>query len=172
MKQDELTLEEINTCYDKAHERWERDSKTGVYEFNFLWQYIADEVVKAQLAKSHKLGVPELGAIKKILRLPISIDVQTVTDRVDKWDTYTGQMQEGFVTEMAKRLLALIPNKDVVTSEMLTAIVKGAKCEERERILNQMALERCDPDVMAYFEDYYYLPKSIWQALKEEKVNG
>ncbi len=33
-------------------------------------------------------------------------------------------------------------------------------------ILNQMALERCDPDVMAYFEDYYWLSKSVWQAPK------
>jgi len=40
-----------------------------------------------------------------------------------------------------------------------------------EEILNQMVLERCDPDVMPYFEDYYWLPKSIWQALKS-RIGG
>ena len=44
---------------------------------------------------------------------------------------------------------------------------RGRK-DERERILNQMELERCDPDVMTYFEDFYWLPKSVWQALKEK----
>ena len=43
-----LTPEEINACYDLAHERWEKDGKTEVYEFAFLWQYIAYEVVKAK----------------------------------------------------------------------------------------------------------------------------
>ena len=32
-----------------------------------------------------------------------------------------------------------------------------------------MALERCDPDVMPYFEDYYWLPKSVWDALKDRE---
>lgn len=41
-----------------------------------------------------------------------------------------------------------------------------AKKEERDRILDQMELERCDPTVMAWFEDYYWLPVDVWQSLK------
>jgi len=36
--------------------------------------------------------------------------------------------------------------------------------EEIKRELEKsMALERCDPDVMPYFTDYYWLPKDVWQ---------
>ena len=54
------------------------------------------------------------------------------------------------------------------------AKAKDKECQERvERMLNQMALERCDPDVMPYFEDYYWLPKSVMQSLKkQEGVKG
>lgn len=51
--------------------------------------------------------------------------------------------------------------------QILAITEEAIRKEERERILSQMALERCDPDVMPYFEDYYYLPKSVWKALKE-----
>jgi len=58
---------------------------------------------------------------------------------------------------------------DDATHDAYNAGYKDGAKGERERILNQMALERCDPDVMLYFEDYYYLPKSIWQALKDKE---
>ena len=48
---------------------------------------------------------------------------------------------------------------------LLKPLIEQARQEGKGYILNQMALERCDPDVMPYFEDYYYLPKSVWQAL-------
>ena len=44
-----LSPEQISECFDKAHKRWERDGKRDLYEFNFLWQYVADEVAQAQL---------------------------------------------------------------------------------------------------------------------------
>ena len=37
-----------------------------------------------------------------------------------------------------------------------------------KEVVSQMALERCDPDVMPYFEDYYYIPKSVLQAKLKE----
>ena len=54
-----------------------------------------------------------------------------------------------------------------MSREAITKARPIIRAEVAEEILNQMALERCDPDVMAYFEDYYWLPKSVWQALKE-----
>ncbi len=51
-----ITPEKRNDCYDKAHERWEKDGKTELYEFSFLWQYIAYEVAKAQAEISFKAG--------------------------------------------------------------------------------------------------------------------
>ena len=44
---------------------------------------------------------------------------------------------------------------------------KTASIVARE-ILSQMELERCDPDVMAYFEDYYWIPKSVYQEFKQK----
>ena len=38
----------------------------------------------------------------------------------------------------------------------------------RRDVLDKMELERCDPDVMPYFEDYYWLQESEWQSLKGE----
>ena len=55
-------------------------------------------------------------------------------------------------------------------AEILTQAAILIRAEVAEEILSQMALERCDPDVMAYFEDYYWLPKSVWQALKEGRM--
>lgn len=49
-----------------------------------------------------------LERVKKVLQLPVSIDIHTVTDRVNKWETFTGQIQEGFVTEIARRLLIIM----------------------------------------------------------------
>jgi len=63
------------------------------------------------------------------------------------------------------------PNKELRERDICLAQAeisfKAGQEAERERILNQMALERCDHDVMASFEDYYWFPKSVWQALKE-----
>ena len=39
-------------------------------------------------------------------------------------------------------------------------------------ILNSMAPERCDPDVMPYFTDYYWMPEDIWQALQAQLEEG
>ncbi len=55
-----------------------------------------------------------------------------------------------------------------------TASIKDAECQQRvERIFNKieskMAIERCDPDVMPYFTDYYWMPIDIWQALKKRE---
>ena len=46
--------------------------------------------------------------IAQILRNEVSIDVQTVTDSINKWETYTGQIQEGFVAKISRRLLSLV----------------------------------------------------------------
>ena len=65
-----LTPEDINDCYDKAYEKWERDGKADVYEFSFLWQYIAHEVANAQLQAIKKaIGereCKECGGIGKV----------------------------------------------------------------------------------------------------------
>ena len=37
-----------------------------------------------------------------------------------------------------------------------------------KELISKMALERCDPDVMPYFEDYYYIPKSVLKDLLRE----
>ena len=59
---------------------------------------------------------------------------------------------------------------DIVTSEMLMAIVKGAKAEERERIYDM----ETGREVRASDKDNIWIrfPVRDWQALKEEKVNG
>ena len=46
-----------------------------------------------------------------------------------------------------------------------------AACGVREflnNLISKMALERCDPDVMPYFEDYYWIPKSIMEAIRKQ----
>jgi len=81
---------------------------------------------------------------------------------------------------LTKEILALIPNKDVVTSEMLVAIVKGAKNEERERILQELSpIMKIAISSLKYCEKKYEHDDMArlnverrWQALKEEKVNG
>jgi len=47
---------------------------------------------------------------------------------------------------------------------------KGYKkmLEQIRSILNQMVLEQCDPDVMPYFTDYYWMFKETWQALQSQ----
>lgn len=45
-------------------------------------------------------------------------------------------------------------------------LIEEAKREVAREILDQMSLERCDPAVMPYFEDYYWLSKSIWLSLE------
>ena len=46
----------------------------------------------------------------------------------------------------------------------LASIIKQKVAEEIKRELeNNLAIERCDPDVMPYFTDYYWMPKDVWQ---------
>lgn len=52
--------------------------------------------------------------------------------------------------------------------DALLLYIEQAKAEVVREILDQMVVERCDPDVMAYFDDYYWIPKHIWQALKSK----
>ena len=39
-----------------------------------------------------------------------------------------------------------------------------------EYIEKNMELERCDPDVMAYFTDFYWIPKDVWQDKIKELI--
>lgn len=39
-----------------------------------------------------------------------------------------------------------------------------------EEIVSKMALERCDPDVMAYFTDYYWIPRDVLEDLKQSTL--
>jgi hypothetical protein len=71
-----------------------------------------------------------------------------------------------------------IPDGDIrVLKMLLTAqhdadaqYIQGQVAEavkkERERIFSKMQLEQCDPDVMAYFNDYYWIDEADWQALQ------
>ena len=44
-------------------------------------------------------------------------------------------------------------------------LVEKAYEQGKRDVLNQMEPERCDHDTMSYFEDYYWLPESVWQSL-------
>ena len=48
------------------------------------------------------------------------------------------------------------------------AIAEAQLWDALRQMENLMALERCDPDVMSYFKDYYWIPKHIWQELKKQ----
>ncbi|KKL60806.1 hypothetical protein LCGC14_2201590 [marine sediment metagenome] len=51
----------------------------------------------------------------------------------------------------------------VCWSESLIPLVRA---DMQREIANLMAEERCDPDVMPYFEDYCWLPRDVWRALR------
>lgn len=53
--------------------------------------------------------------------------------------------------------------KAVVQAQAKISFKAGIK-----EVVSQLGIELCDPDVMPYFEDYYYIPKSILQAKLKE----
>ena len=61
-------------------------------------------------------------------------------------------------------------------SEQRRAIANDAADNAVKQVVewleSNMALERCDPDVMPYFTDYYWIPKDEWQALKKLAPKG
>ena len=103
--------------------------------------------LEAQLTKAHspsqKEDRPDREKIEKLKGMIKSITTMA-SDR-DKW------------SEMF----------DII--DQISALFPDIEQAERERILNQMELEQCDPTVMAYHNDYYWLDKDVWQALKEQK---
>ena len=53
-----------------------------------------------------------------------------------------------------------------------TASIKDAEYQKKieeifKEIESQMAIERCDPEVMPYFTDYFWMPVDVWQSLKD-----
>jgi len=90
------------------------------------------------------------------------------------WNYVGSKLTNAMVDASTAEIEALIPDIERVSIQITEDLlahqkekIEEAKKQERERILNQMEPERCDPDVMPYFEDYYWLPESVWQALKE-----
>jgi len=57
-------------------------------------------------------------------------------------------------------------------SKVIKDLTEQAKQEVAREILNQMVLERCDPDVMSYFEDYYWLPEYIYKELESRYLGN
>jgi hypothetical protein len=127
---------------------------------------------------------PDKGdGIKKILRLPISFDVETITDGLSEWNTYTGQMQESFVSEITKRIKALFDEKEIrkqvrdewrqKCADMVAARHEISTREEMERI-HKWGDESCScvPPVAS---PYSLMKSSLfkrqcnlcWQALKK-----
>jgi len=50
-----LTPEEGRDTSKRAENRWRTDGRKEIYEFNTLWEYIVDEVKKAQLDKARPI---------------------------------------------------------------------------------------------------------------------
>ena len=64
------------------------------------------------------------------------------------------------------------------SKEYLEEHVVESLSKETERVVREifkklekvMAIERCDPDVMACFNDYRWIDEGDWQALKDEYI--
>lgn len=59
---------------------------------------------------------------------------------------------------------SLLEQQAKLTAELTWKVCKADTYREiGEWLEKRFALERCDPDVMAYFEDYYWMPKDIFR---------
>ena len=118
---------------------------------------IREEHTRAEAYDKAKLDRPKL--TKKIARILYKL-------QPDPYAVRRGITLEGALAQILALLEPLIEEHKEKCRMSIEWEVEEAKKQERERILNQMALERGDYDVGLCFEDYYWLPKDVWRALK------
>ena len=170
---------------------WVKANALYINPKNKMWQAKLKEW-EAQLAKAHRdrPECPECKGEKQIRH----IDSSQITPEWKREIEYlkdcptckgTGKANRPEREKIAEKLYSfntpaynrrawgLVPEAErkIYYNEagQIAALFPDIEQAERERILNQMELEQCDPTVMAYHNDYYWLDKDVWQALKEEK---
>ena len=88
-----------------------------------------------------------------------------------KRKTDDGETYEDYARQLGIHL------QDAINIARHGAVLQLTHCEplirvdERAMTLKEvedkLVLERCDPDVMQYFNDYYWIDKGDWEALKK-----
>lgn len=66
-------------------------------------------LIKEALPELTKMD--KIEEVKKILRQPVAIDEQVITDRIDRWDTHIGELHEDDVDRLAIQLCQLFEPK-------------------------------------------------------------
>ena len=112
-----LSPEEINNCYDIAIERWEEDGKTGVWEFSHLWQYIANEIAKAQLAKIRNSPDREKELLNFTSLLSLKLGVYIGQGLFKSYPDNFNQMMPELAKELFDPIIASLP-KPVSSPEL------------------------------------------------------
>ena len=54
-----------------------------------------------------------------------------------------------------------------ITVDDVMAELQASQIDTLEQLEKLMILERCDPDVMQYFQDFYWIDRVAWQELKK-----
>jgi len=111
-------------------------------------------------------------SIRKSVELPEDRSLLNMLDFADKvaeisFKAGHDQAKEEFELEFNPDYLdfqkGVEKGRQILKDSVALAKMIGRR-EVVEWLTSNMALEQCDPDVMPYFEDYYWIPKHIWQA--------
>jgi predicted nucleic acid-binding Zn-ribbon protein len=124
-------------------------------------------IAKAQLAKVQSHYQPEIDRLKEENKLLRSILVDkdvAITDFITSREMLTARIEE--LEHKLKR--GCVDCEDAIRADERTKTLR----EVGEWIEKIAELEQCDPSVMAYFEDYYWVGRTEFESILAQLKSG